>query len=70
MNSKKYKCVFKLDDCLRRVYGDSLAEFKDGFWLDDHLQFTKGGDAKVFVHASKIEYIVKEDDENETCRFS
>lgn len=59
-----YRCEFdfarygpEMPCCVRSTEG--IDEFKDGFWLNLDLQFTKGADARYWVPPHKIRYIAK-----------
>lgn len=43
------------------LMADSLADFKDGFWINADGRFTRGGDAKYWIPPSMIRVIAKVD---------
>jgi len=64
----KYLCVFSNATDLQSMFNwaeegtaqvDCLSDVKDGFWVDKHCEFTKGGAAHVFVLPKSIKYIRK-----------
>lgn len=59
MASKRmYRCEFTHHDVMRHASSpDGLGAFKDGFWLNNDLQFTKGSDARYWIPPSKIDYV-------------
>jgi len=59
----EYKCyfVFVRGDEIKRCYTKfyTLSNFKDGFWVNEYLQFTNGSDAKYWIPPSVITLIEK-----------
>lgn len=55
-----YMCEFNMDTAYMHVEGGSIADFKDGFWLNDEYKLTKGSDAKFWMPPSSIIRISKE----------
>ena len=55
-----YVCEFRIDTAYMHVEGDSIADFKDGFWLNNNYEFTKGADAVTWMPPSSIIRISKE----------
>lgn len=55
-----YRCefIFKEEICV--VYSQFLEDFKDGFWLNDDRNFTKGSDARYWIPPHSIEYVAKD----------
>lgn len=60
MRPTAYWCHFALSDMLTRsVRVDALADVKEGFWLNDAYEFTKGDDASIWVPPSAIYQVNK-----------
>lgn len=59
MPSKRtYRCEFIFKRIGRYVCCDEgIAAFRDGFWLNANLRFTKVSDAKFWIPPHAIEYI-------------
>lgn len=38
---------------------DSLGRVMDGFWIDEHKEFTTGGDCKYWIPPSQIRIVTK-----------
>ncbi len=55
-----YMCEFNMDTAYMHVEGDSIADFKEGFWLNDKYELTKGSDAKYWMPPSSIIRVCKE----------
>jgi hypothetical protein len=59
----RYTCVFEyLDNAeYTSVQGPyaSLEDFKNGFWVDGALAFTKGTRAEIWIPSARIYYIKK-----------
>ena len=55
-----YRCEFMMGGCPMHVEGSSILDFKDGFWLNDNYEFTKGSDAETWMPPSSIIRIRKE----------
>lgn len=55
-----YVCEFRMDTAYMFVEGDSIADFKDGFWVNDKYEFTKGSDCNFWMPPSSIIRISKE----------
>ncbi len=53
----QYACNFNFDETNHFVIGDSIEDFKEGFWVDVDLQFTKGTNRKYWIPPSKIIFI-------------
>lgn len=57
-SKRTYRCEFTFKRIGRYVRcDDGIAAFKDGFWLNADLRFTKGSDAKFWIPPHAIEYI-------------
>lgn len=53
-----YRCEFTMHGIGRYVRcEDGLAAFKDGFWITDEYQYTKGSDARFWIPPSAILYV-------------
>jgi len=37
----------------------SIADVKDGFWVNSNLEFTNGSDCKFWIPPSRIIFVVK-----------
>ena len=61
----EYRCEFKIEaypflGMGYTCYSDGgIADFKDGFWVNDKFEFTKSSDCKYWVPPGKISYIAK-----------
>ena len=56
-----YRCEFKFEREIRAVRSkNSIADFEDGFWINDNLKFTKGPDCKFWIPPSQILYVSKD----------
>lgn len=55
-----YVCEFRMDAAFMHVEGDSIADFKDGFWINDNYELTVSSDAKYWMPPSSIIRITKE----------
>lgn len=38
---------------------DNLADVKDGFWVNGHMEFTRGSDCTFYIMPHRINYIKK-----------
>ena len=55
-----YKCVFAFSSSTYIALSNGgIADFKDGFWINEKFEFTKGSDYKYWIPPSKIIYIQK-----------
>lgn len=55
-----YRCEFRMETAYMHVDGSSIADFKEGFWLNDKYEFTKCSDAVTWMPPSSIIRITKE----------
>ena len=55
-----YMCEFRMDTAYMHVVGSTITDFKEGFWLNDNYEFTKGSDAITWMPPSSIIRIRKE----------
>lgn len=55
-----YRCEFWFHGINHYVRAGSLADLKDGFWIDADLHFTKGSGAAFWIPPSQIIYVQKE----------
>ena len=66
----RYRCEYNASDIVsnprRYVRVDTLADVKDGFWLNPYYEFTKGEDACFWIPPSAIRYVQKERDKDDT----
>ena len=58
-NQYKYICFYDWRSSLTpaQCQGDSIYDFKDGFWIDGEGKFTKGSDCKYWIPPARIYYI-------------
>ena len=56
----KYFAQYFLEKGFRVACADSLADLKDGFWINDDLEFTKGSDCRYWIPVSVIKLIEKD----------
>ncbi len=54
-----YKCYYIFLGSRMTATANSLAELKDGFWVDQYHRYTHGADAKVWIAPASISYIEK-----------
>ena len=55
------RCEFEFKRRTYRVRSEGgLVDFKDGFWINDEWEFTKGVDARYWIPPSKILYVAKD----------
>ena len=56
---KGYLCKFEFEGQQLATDGESLLDFKNGFWVNESFDFTNCSDAKYWIPPSKILFIVK-----------
>ncbi len=55
-----YVCEFRMDTAYMFVEGVCLADFKEGFWIDEDYKFTKGDDCRFWMPPTSIIRVTKE----------
>jgi hypothetical protein len=58
----RYICHYETDEGWKACIGNSLFDFKDGFWIDGEGKFLKlcGQSGKYWIPPSRISYIEKQ----------
>lgn len=56
-----YRCTFYNAEILKRMTVDvpTIGDIMNGFWLNEHLEFTKLSDNKIWIAPSQIFCVVK-----------
>lgn len=55
----KYMCRFVLDYNEMETFVPSIADIKEGFWVNGVKEFTKKEDCKYWIPPSQIMYVEK-----------
>lgn len=55
----EYRCHFYLNRIIKMTKVPCIADAKDGFWINDHYQFTKLSDCRFWIPPGQILYIEK-----------
>lgn len=55
-----FECVFKFEGEKYRTEGEHIAQFENGFWIDDWWEYTTSPEKSTYwIPPSKIQHIEK-----------